>query len=368
MEKIVFENRYKQLQLKLTQQDIEVGLITDPVNLYYLTGWRTDPHERFTGLLVPKAGPPALVVPALDVEAAGVSWVSDVRGWRDGENPYAVLAGAARTLGVANGALAVEKARITLEIYEGVAEALKPARTQDLRPLLGGLRVIKGEGELELMQRAADIACGAIDSVCEFIRPGVTEKEIADFLDQVVRSLGGDGPAFETIVLSGPRSALPHGQAGDWVVRNGDLVLIDFGAAYCGYFSDITRTFCVGGWPEDLSAIYDTVLSAHDAAIDAVAPGKTMEEIDRTARRVIQGRGFGRYFIHRTGHGLGLAIHEEPYFVEGNHRKLEPGMVGTIEPGIYLPGAGGIRIEDDVAVTPSGNKKLTRWTTERRAL
>lgn len=343
-------------------------MITDPVNLYYLTGWRTNPHERFTGLLVPQAGPPALVVPALDLEAAGTGWVNDVRGWRDGESPYEVLAEAARPGGAAGGTLAVEKAIMSLETFEGVAGALRPRGTLDVRPLLNNLRVKKDERELELLQRAADIACEALDSVCQIIRPGMTEKEVAGRLDQAIRALGGDGPAFETTVLSGPRSALPHAQSGDRLIALGDLLVIDFGAAYRGYLSDITRTFFVGPWPEDLSTVYDAVLAAHDAAIDSVAPGKTMEDIDRAARRVIEERGFGQYFIHRTGHGLGLAIHEEPYFVEGNRQELEPGMVGTIEPGIYLPGIGGVRIEDDVAVTSIGSRTLTRWPTERRTL
>ncbi|MDI6895315.1 MAG: Xaa-Pro peptidase family protein [Bacillota bacterium] len=368
MDKSVFEKRYSHLQRKLAQEDIRAGLITDPVNLYYLTGWRTNPHERFTGLLVPKSGRPALVVPTLDVEAAGVAWVSDIRGWKDGENPYEVLAGAARASRVMEGSLAVEKASITLEMYEGVVEALKPARTLDLSRLLNQLRVIKGQDELELMQRAADIACKALDLVCQFIRPGVTEREIAHLLDETMRSFGADGPAFETIVLSGVRSALPHGRTGDRAIRAGDLVLIDFGAAYRGYLSDITRTFCVGPWPEDLSLIYDAVLAAHDAAMDVVGPGITMEEVDRAARRAIEERGFGSYFNHRTGHGLGLAIHEEPSFVEGNRQELEPGMVGTIEPGVYLPGVGGVRIEDEVVVTAAGSERLTRCTAERREL
>ncbi|MFZ5436933.1 MAG: M24 family metallopeptidase [Bacillota bacterium] len=366
MDKVTYEKRCTYLQGKLVQEDISAGLVTDALNLYYLTGWRANPHERFTGLLVPKCGWPVLIVPALDLEAARVSWVGDVRGWNDGENPYEVLAAAARTLGVMNASLAVEKANITLETYEGVVEALNPSRTLDLRS--NQLRVVKGEDELELMQRAADIAGEALESVCEFIRPGVTEKEIARLLDYTVTSLGGEGPAFETVVLSGPRSALPHGRTGDRVIRCGDLVLIDFGVNYCGYLSDITRTFCVGRWPEDLAVVYDTVLAARDAAMDVVAPGIAMEAVDRTARRVIQERGFGQYFNHRTGHGLGLAIHEEPYFVEGNSQKLEPGMVGTIEPGIYLPGVGGVRIEDEVVVIPTGSTRLTRITAERRVL
>lgn len=368
MERTIFEKRYALLQSHLVKQDLEAGLVTDPVNIYYLTGWRTDPHERFTSLFVPREGSPFLVLPAMDLESAGTGWVRDLQAWKDGENPYHSLAKGAQGAGFDNETLAVEKANISLEQFEGVVEALKPTVTWDLRPLLDGLRVIKGEEELNLLRQAADIACNALESVIELIRPGVTEREIADLLDRAVRWAGGDGPAFDTIVLSGPRSALPHGRPGDRVIDRGDLVLLDFGAAYRGYLSDITRTFCVGPWPKDLATVYDAVLSAHDAAIEMVAPGNTMEQVDRAARRVIEERGFGQCFIHRTGHGLGLAIHEEPYFVEGSHRKLEPGMVGTIEPGIYLPGVGGVRIEDDVAVTPTGNTVLSRRPTGRQAL
>ncbi|MGE5541541.1 MAG: M24 family metallopeptidase, partial [Bacillota bacterium] len=240
--KTVFERRCSRLQEMLAQQDVGVALITDPVNIYYLTGWRTNPHERFTGLLVPRTDPPVLVVPSLDVEAAGTGRVSDVRGWRDGENPFELLAAAARPDEVARCVLAVEKAAISLETFEGVAGALKPAGIADVRPLLNSLRLKKDDGELNLLQRASDIACEAFERVYGGIRPGVTEKEVACRLDQSVKEMGGDGPAFETTVLSGPRSACSHGRPGDRAIERGELVVIDFGAAFGGYLSDITRT------------------------------------------------------------------------------------------------------------------------------
>ncbi|MGE5485642.1 MAG: M24 family metallopeptidase [Ignavibacteriales bacterium] len=368
METTVFRGRCAQIQRMLAEQELEAALITDPVNLYYLTGWRTNPHERFTGLLIPQEGPPAFVVPALDVEAAGTGWVRDINAWSDAENPYEILAAVARRLGTGGGRLGVEKAAISLATYEGVATALIPAETRDVRPLLNSLRVIKDEGEMETLQRAADIACEAFESACRDIRPGMSEKKVARLLDRAIESLGGDGPSFETTVLCGPRTALPHARPGDDVIQSSGLVLMDFGAAYRGYMSDITRTFCIGSWPRDLAAVYDAVLAAHDAAIESVRPGASMADVDRAARNVIEERGFGPYFIHRTGHGLGLAIHEEPYFVEGNQQRLVPGMVGTIEPGIYLPGTGGVRIEDDVAVTPTGCRMLTRLPASRRDL
>ncbi|HEY8346395.1 MAG TPA: Xaa-Pro peptidase family protein [Symbiobacteriaceae bacterium] len=366
--KEAYFRRLEGIQTWLRQQGIAAGLVTAPVSMQYLTGW-SNPSKRFAGLVIPAQGEPVLIVPTLEMGGASQGAIRILRDWRDGEDPFRLLA---EVLGGAGGGpLAVEKEALPLHVFEGMAGALGAApgklleQTADLSPVIAGMRERKSETELELMQRAADILNPALDAALKAIRPGITERQLAAVLEEAMAEAGAEGIAFETHVLFGPRSALPHGSTGNQPLEAGQVVLMDFGAVYQGYRSDITRTVCCGPWPEELARVYDVVLAANEAAIAAVRPGVPLGEVDRAARKVIEDAGYGPYFIHRTGHGLGLEIHEEPYVVAGNTKVLQPGHVVTIEPGIYLPGIGGVRIEDDVAVTETGYRVLTSWTKER---
>lgn len=357
----------------LRSQSMAAALVTAPVSMKYLTGW-SNPSKRFSGLVIPAVGEPVLIVPTLEKAEASHSAVTNLRNWTDGENPFALLAEVLAAVGAQGKSIAVEKETLSLFVYEKMAAGLGMApgallgELGDLTPVISGMRETKSEAEVSLMQRAADMVNPALDAAMKAIRPGITERELASVMEEAMNQAGAQGVAFDTHVLFGAKAALPHGSPGDQALEVGQVVLMDFGALYQGYRSDITRTVCCGVWPEEMAKVYAIVLAANLAAIAAVKPGVTLGQVDRAARQVIEEAGYGEYFIHRTGHGLGLEVHEEPYVVGGNEKLLRLGHVVTIEPGIYLPGVGGVRIEDDVVVTAEGCTVLTTWTKERLSI
>jgi aminopeptidase len=227
------------------------------------------------------------------------------------------------------------------------------------------LRIHKYPDEIVKIRQAAAIADHALQTVMPLIQPGISEKALADHLEMAVRQAGGSKTAFDTVVVSGPRGALPHGRPTEKKLMAGELVTIDFGAVYQHYCSDMTRTFALGEVSPALKAMYDAVFIAQQAAREAVKPGIRCQELDAVARDSISAAGYGDYFSHNLGHGLGLDVHEAPALSPQNAQPLEPGMIITIEPGIYIPGLGGVRIEDDVRVTETGGELLTqsprRW-------
>lgn len=233
-----------------------------------------------------------------------------------------------------------------------------------IRHLLEELRLIKDDHEISIIKEAADIADAAFKHILEFIRPGKTELEVANELEFFMRKSGATSSSFDIIVASGSRSALPHGVASDKVIESGDFVTMDYGALHKGYVSDITRTVAVGQPTEQLKEIYNVVLESQLRAMDQIKPGMTGKDADAIARDYITEQGYGEYFGHSLGHGIGLEVHEGPGLSIRSNEKLTPGMVVTVEPGIYLPGIGGVRIEDDTLITESGNETLTHSTKE----
>lgn len=226
------------------------------------------------------------------------------------------------------------------------------------------LRLVKTDEELALMQKASEIADKAFMRLLEIIKPGLSEKEGAAYLEYQMRLLGADGVSFDTIFAAGKNSSMPHAVSTDYKVRNGDFITIDFGCKYKGYCSDTTRTVAVGSVSEEQREIYGIVLRAHKSGLAAVRPGVTGGEVDASARNIINEAGYGNYFGHATGHGVGLYIHEEPRFSPNVKTVYESGMTGTIEPGIYLPGQFGVRIEDMIAVTDDGCRSFTKLPKE----
>ena len=256
--------------------------------------------------------------------------------------------------------LGFDPANLSCESYFALAK-LVAGRTR-LRPgtgLVESLRMIKSAAEVEAVALAARLNSAAFQSATRYLRPGVTEQGMAAKIDFQLRRLGASGPAFDTIVAFGERSALPHAQPTDKSLANNELVLVDMGARSAGYVSDMTRMEVLGGPSPRMRAAYKAVLEAQLAAIDAVRPGVTAGDVDSTARRVLRKHKIDRYFVHSTGHGLGLEIHEPPRLGRGERTTLQAGMAITIEPGVYLEGAGGIRIEDTIVVTASGCCNLT---------
>lgn len=230
--------------------------------------------------------------------------------------------------------------------------------------LIEELRMVKTENEVALLKEAADIADAAFKHILDYLKPGAAEIEIANELEFFMRKCGATSSSFDIIVASGWRSALPHGVASDKNIEHGDFVTLDYGALHKGYVSDITRTVSVGKPSSQLQEIYHIVLEAQMKAVEEIGPGMTGVEADAIARDLITERGYGQYFGHSLGHGIGLEVHEGPGLSPRSDEKLVPGMLVTVEPGIYLPKIGGVRIEDDILITETGNERLTHSTKE----
>ncbi|GAM07833.1 putative peptidase YqhT [Geobacter sp. OR-1] len=258
--------------------------------------------------------------------------------------------------------------QLTVEVFDELKGKLPVAEFVPLKDELAEIRCIKDQSELTLLETVAGLASEAFLAVLPLIKPGVPERELALELEIAMRRLGADDKAFDFIVASGERGALPHGHASERLVSAGELVTFDFGAIFHGYNSDETVTVAVGGVDPRLLDIYSIVKEAHDRAIDAVKPGVPLKELDRIARSYIAEKGFGPYFGHGLGHGVGLEVHEKPLVSFRSEEVAAEGMVFTIEPGIYVPGLGGVRIEDTVSVEKSGCRLLTKVSKELQVL
>jgi Xaa-Pro aminopeptidase len=330
-------------------------LITPSADLLYLTGYDPFPLPRLTCLVLRPGKDAVLVVPSLErplARDAGAERLAEVVDWAETEDPYDVVA---RVVG--DGTVLGCSDRMWAAHLLGLQGALGNARFVSASGVLGPMRSVKDERELGLLRRAARAADETFRRIVHTRLEGRTEREIADELGEVLVRMGHDRVAF-TIVGGGPNAASPHHDPGDRTLQSGDAVVMDFGGRVGGYCSDITRTVVVRQPPREFDHVYELVMEAQDRAFRAVKPGVPAEEIDRAAREVIEQAGFGDLFVHRTGHGIGLELHEDPYLVAGNREPLRPGMCFSIEPGVYLPGRFGVRIEDIVVVTEEGAQRL----------
>jgi Xaa-Pro aminopeptidase len=342
-------------------QGFDALVVAPSPDLAYLTGYDPMPLERPTLLVIRDGEEPVMLVPELERPlAAGSRGGASIEliGWIDGDDPYAE---AARLLPT-RGRVAVED-RLWASHVLALQRAVGAVSFEPASPVIGRLRAIKDEDELAALRRAARGADESFRQICTMRFLGRREEEIAvDLADLLVRN--GHATAEFTIVASGPNAASPHHEPGGRSILPRDAVVMDFGGALGGYFSDTTRTVVVGEPVAGFEHVYDTVLRAQTAACDAVRPGVQAQEVDRVARRIIDDAGLGEKFIHRTGHGIGLEVHEPPYIVEGNAWVLEPGTTFSVEPGVYLEHEFGVRIEDIVVVTADGVERLNRSTRE----
>ena len=348
----------------MARNNLDAVYITKPVSIAYLTGFHAEPFERLMALAV-RADRATLIVPAIEREkAARDADQADVVSWRDGEDGYALV----RTALEGCAEVGVEKEHLTLQAAEtliartAAREMHRGASARDFvdaSPEIRRLRRIKNQAELEKLGRAGAITDAGGEQVIESLSPGMTELEVSVMIGAAIGEHGGT-LSFESLVQSGPNSALPHVRPTSRKLAEGDFVLLDFGAAFDGYRADTTRMAVVGEPSERHKEIHGLVLAAHDAAIAAVRAGTTTGSVDAAARQLIEAAGMGDLFFHRVGHGLGLEAHEDPSLDPGSATVLEAGMVFTIEPGIYIPGWGGVRIEDDVVVERAGCRLLTK--------
>ncbi|QKY69308.1 Xaa-Pro peptidase family protein [Lentibacillus sp. CBA3610] len=252
-----------------------------------------------------------------------------------------------------------EKDQVTFSDYEQYKEMFE-AELVPVSGLVEEIRLVKSDDELTILKQAAKIADDAFEHIQTYIKPGVKEIDISNELEFFIRRQGAASSSFDIIVASGYRAALPHGVASEKEIQSGELVTMDYGALLNGYCSDTTRTIAVGEINDELKTIYNTVLEAQLQGVEGIKPGMTGKEADALTRDHIKAKGFGDYFGHSTGHGLGMEVHEGPSLSFRSDKQLEPGMVVTVEPGIYVPNVGGCRIEDDLVITQSGNERLTR--------
>jgi Xaa-Pro aminopeptidase len=357
-----FSARLQRAAESARQSDIDVLLLTPGADLRYLIGYDALPLERLTCLAVPAHGEPVLVVPLLErlaAEASGAGNVVKIVTHAETDDAFAMTAdmvrdalnGAPARVGVADRMWAEQVLRF---------RALMPSAEQvTAGAVLRELRVRKTPEEVDGLRRAGAAIDAVHNRMGEWLRPGRTEAEVGRDIAQAITDAGHAHVNF-VIVASGPNGASPHHHTSDRVIEPGDPVVVDIGGTMPdGYCSDCTRTYVAGGRPDDeFARYYAILLDAQKQSCDSVRPGVTAQSVDAAARDVIAAGGYGEFFVHRTGHGIGLEEHEDPYIVAGNDTVLEPGMCFSIEPGIYLPGRHGARIEDIVVVTDDGVERL----------
>jgi D-alanyl-D-alanine dipeptidase len=344
-------------------QGFDAVVVAPSPDLAYLAGYDPMPLERPTLLILRPDRHPVVLVPELERPLAAASpggAHAELVGWVDGVDPYV----AAAQLLPSSGRVVVGD-RIWGSHLLALQAVLPGVTFAAASPVLGRLRAIKDADELDALRRAAAAADATFDDVCELPFAGRREEEVAADLARLLVEHGHDRADF-TIVASGPNAASPHHEPGARTIERGDAVVLDFGGPLDGYFSDTTRTVVVGEPPDGFEPVYAIVREAQAAAVEAVRPGVAIQEVDRAARRVISDGGYGERFVHRTGHGIGLEVHEPPYAVEGDVTALEPGMTFSVEPGIYLEGRFGVRIEDIVVVTTDGVERLNTTTRDLR--
>jgi len=350
----------------LTLRETSLALLPG-ANFRYYTGIEKFVDTLTCVLFLPAAGsekPPTLLLPAFEhptVEAE-MPYAAEYVLYERNEAGYReAFVRLATVLDLDRAQLGVESIGLRFQEFLALQAATPGARIESADAVLTDLRLRKSPDEIEALRTAARITERALEATLNGIRPGMTEIDIRNsFLVETLRA-GADGWGFDPIVVSGPRTALQHPISMDRTVQSGDPIIFDIGARYRGYTADITRTVVIGRADGDLHRIYEIVLAANEAGRAAVQPGVSAEAVDRAAREVIERSGFGETFTHGTGHGLGLDVHEPPRIAAGESRLLEPGMVFTIEPGIYRFGQWGVRIEDDVAVTRDGVDCLTAF-------
>ncbi|MGM9924617.1 MAG: M24 family metallopeptidase [Bacillus sp. (in: firmicutes)] len=355
-------NRLELFKNWLRQKDISAAFITSTENVFHLSGFYSDPHERLLALAVFPDAEPILICPKMEVpDAKNTGWQHEVIGYTDIENPWEMIKAAIEKRNIQVSTVAVEKEHMNVERYEQILKYFSSPTFVSAEEKLRQLRMIKDEKELTILREACRLADYAIEVGTNEIQEGKTEMDILAAIEYELKKKGINEMAFSTMVLTGKNAASPHGVPGNTKIQKGDLVLFDLGVVYEGYCSDITRTVAYYDITDKQKDIYDTVLQAQLAAIELSKPGVTCAQVDLAARTYIADKGYGDYFPHRLGHGLGISVHEYPSLTETNALPLQEGMVYTIEPGIYVPEVAGVRIEDDIYVTSTGCEILTKF-------
>jgi Xaa-Pro aminopeptidase len=352
-----YSARLGKLQEVLGTASVDVIAIAPTSNMRYLLGFSPLADERLCLLLVTPEGT-RFVVPDLNADQVEAHTGMKATRWTDDAGPEQALAEALGDLHVDRPPVVAADAAMRADALLTLQEAAQPGRSISGAELMARLRICKSRSELEVLARAAALADRALMVGVEACRPGVTEREVAHQIARYFRENGAETVDF-TLVASGAHSAFPHHEPGDRQLATGDTIIIDIGATLNGYKSDVTRVVHLGEPSSELRTVYGAVLEANRQGRQAARAGARASDVDRAARSVIEEAGYGRYFMHRTGHGLGMDVHEEPWISADSATVLQPGMVFSVEPGVYLPGRFGVRIEDIVAVTEGECRCLT---------
>lgn len=354
-------NHIQDIQTWLNTQELDGAYLSDYHSIAYLTGFESDPIERILALFIFPQADPFIFAPALEVAAIKeTGWPYPVYGYQDAQDPFALIAEHVKASSKRVERFAVEKGNLTLSHAEALKQNLPGLNfVANLTPLIEQMRLIKTPAEIEKMRQAGRDADRAFALGFAALAAGKTEREVMAELEYQLKSAGVAGMSFETLIQFGQHAAEPHGATGQTTLAPGDLALFDLGTIFDGYVSDATRTVAYQSVSDHQREVYDVVLTAQLAAQDAVKPGMTAGELDAIARDIITDAGYGEYFVHRLGHGLGSSVHESIQIAPDNPLILEPGMAFSIEPGIYIPGDLGIRIEDSIVLTNQGAESMT---------
>ncbi|WEG18231.1 Xaa-Pro peptidase family protein [Alkalihalophilus pseudofirmus] len=356
------KHRINQLTTWLKEEKTDVAFITSKENIFYLTNFYTDPHERLVGLFVFKDHSPIMVIPSMEVsQVQDAGWEHQIVGYKDHESPWGLIQQLLkdRQLDTISSA-AIETDVLTVARMNDLLQLFPNAAVQPVENQLNAMRLVKDSSEIAIIQRAAEMADFGVEVGKSALKEGITEMEVLAKIEYELKKKGIREMSFSTMVLFGEKSGAPHGNPGDRKLQEGDFVLFDLGVVLDGYTSDITRTFAFRSISDEKRKLYNTVLQAQLASLEISKPGTRIGDLDQTARDVITEAGYGDRFPHRIGHGMGINVHEFPSMSHLNDGILKEGMVYTIEPGIYDPVLGGVRIEDDVLITKDGHITLTK--------
>jgi Xaa-Pro aminopeptidase len=364
----LFIERLAELKKIGRKAGLDAFFVNSETNMRYLAGLSVSAIERFAGIIIPiEDKTPTVIVPRLEEQKVKEQSVfKDIRSYDDSESPAPLLKRAISDAGLEKPVFGFEE-MLPFRFYRMLVKCSPKMRVKEVSTLFSQLRRVKSQDELKKMEKAANILALCIKTGIDSIKPGVTKAGISFEIEKTIRERGGEGVPF-CIILSGSNSAMPHGNTSSRKVKEKDVVLMDVGAIYEGYYADLTRTVFVGEVTKKQKEVYGIVAKAQEAAIEAVRPNVRAEQVDGAARKTIEDAEYGDYFTHRTGHGLGLEVHEEPYITKGNKTVLQPGMTFTIEPGIYLPSKFGVRIEDDVVVSANGGSLLSHLSRELQVI
>ena len=351
------DERLGRLQELMREAEIDIVAIAPTANMRYLLGFMPHPDERLCALLVGQASS-RFVVPELNSDQVEAKTGLKAIRWSDAEGPMQALKQAVRGLSLKEVGLLAADDTMRADALLVLQEVIQPRKSSAAGSVMTELRIRKSEQEIDLLARAAAVADDAVRAGADACRPGVSERQVAASIEAYFRQRGAEAVDF-IAVASGPNGAFPHHEYGDRPLQEGDAIILDLGATFEGYKSDVSRMVHLGEPSAEFAAAFEAVLEANRRGRQAAVAGALARDVDHAARSWLEQAGYGPFFIHRTGHGLGMEIHEAPWITAESDTRLEPGMVFSVEPGVYLPGKSGVRIEDIVVVTGGESRCLT---------